>query len=668
MSKDTFEVYYHQNGRWQLHASYEANQRELAIEEAKTVETKEGYATRVVRETYLAETNTTENAITWQSQKAKSINDADNMFGTAPGAKAPQKGQQKKQAPPQPQRPQQPRPAPAAHSPAQQQPQSQPQPQKPAQQKSTAFQPAPVRPAPKKGKSKKKKRGVVMRLLMVFGISLAMASVTALAITILIGLLISLGLLPQANRFPIVAGSFVLIFFLSIFVNLQKQFNLLSMLRASPQGKRPPPGPDQMMAALTRTPKPAQDVEFDQVSIEDLREKVLVEDTLAENSAAEEAAMDAEDAPPALDADMGAETGADMGAEVHQPPPELPPAAPAPQPAPEAKKEAPPQPKPEEKKAPEKPAAPQANPAENEARTGFAKFISDAMRYAPSDLNAFSRFGLNLYVAGAASVIGQAKRLDRDLQLSVLKQGLQSAGNPGDRAETFCVELPTYGKNPKYAGMIKAGVAAMTEHMKGNTGVVAQIPALLQEWNLPEKRAAIPSIITFVFTDIVGSTAMTQRLGNAGAQKAVRAHNTAVRGAIQAYKGREVKHTGDGIMATFPDPASAVVACIKIQREIAAHNSANPNIDVHLRIGINAGEAVEEENDFFGAAVQMTARICDKASKDNIWVSQAVVDACKGQKIGFIPRGAFEMKGIQGSKRLFEVGWSDAHRNELADL
>jgi class 3 adenylate cyclase len=64
----------------------------------------------------------------------------------------------------------------------------------------------------------------------------------------------------------------------------------------------------------------------------------------------------------------------------------------------------------------------------------------------------------------------------------------------------------------------------------------------------------------------------------------------------------------------------------------------------------------------------MTARICDKATKDNIWVSQTVVDACKGQKFGFIPRGGFEMKGIQGAKRLFEVGWNDSHKNELADL
>src|SRR5690606_37951449 len=137
----------------------------------------------------------------------------------------------------------------------------------------------------------------------------------------------------------------------------------------------------------------------------------------------------------------------------------------------------------------------------------------------------------------------------------------------------------------------------------------------------------------------------------------VRAHNTAVRNAIKSYRGREVKHTGDGIMATFPDPAAAVAATMQMQREIHAHNAANPAVEVNVRIGVNAGEAVEEENDFFGAAVQMTARICDKATKGNIWVSQAIVDGCKGQKFGFIPRGKFEMKGIQQPRPLYEVGW-----------
>jgi adenylate cyclase len=651
MSRDTFEVYYNQNGRWQLHASFEASQRDLAIEEAKTVEQKEGYPTRVVRETFNSETNTTEDAITWQSAKAKNINDSGDMFGKGPGGggKAAPKQAPKKQAPARPA----PRPAP--------QPQQAPKPQ----QTSAAFQAAPVRKPVKK--KKKKQRGAVMRFLIVIGSSAAISILSAALLLGVIYALVRLHLLDgTVNRAPLLGGTLVLVFFMSMFVNLQKHFGILSMLKSGPKTPKRVPGPEMMMTAGPRK-KPAQDVEFDQISSADIEDSRR--EDLADDSAAIDAELDAEEAPPSLDADMGAEMssgmGADTGAQAHQPQPE------APQPQQPAQSHAQHAPPPEPKREAPKPAAPaqpQTPPAEAEARATFTKFVGDVMRHAPGELNTFTRFGLNLYVAGAGSVIGQTKRLPRDAQLGVVKQGLQATGMPADRAESFCVELPSHGKNPKYAGMIQAGVKAMQEYLGGNAGVAAQIAPLLSEWNLPEKRAAIPSVFTFVFTDIVGSTAMTQRLGNAGAQKAVRAHNTAVRGAIQAYKGREVKHTGDGIMATFPDPPSAVAACIKIQREIAAHNTANPNVDVHLRIGINAGEAVEEENDFFGAAVQMTARICDKAAKDNIWVSQAVVDGCKGQKFGFIPRGAFEMKGIQGSKRLFEVGWSDAHKNELADL
>ena len=191
---------------------------------------------------------------------------------------------------------------------------------------------------------------------------------------------------------------------------------------------------------------------------------------------------------------------------------------------------------------------------------------------------------------------------------------------------------------------------------------------LLTEWNLPEKRSDVPTVFTFLFTDIVGSTAMTQKLGNVGAQKAVRAHNDAVRGAIQQFNGHEVKHTGDGIMATFPDGPSAVAGSIQMLQGIQAHNQANPEIPVQIRIGVNTGEAVEEENDFFGQAVQTTARICDKANDGQAWVSEVVVQACQGQKFNFIPRGEFEMKGIERPKPLFEIAWTDAHRDELADL
>ena len=587
------------------------------------VEGKKGYPTRVVRGSYSSDTNTTEESVTWQSQKAKSINDADNMFGNAPKPAA-----KKKKGPP-------PTPRPVAAA---------PQPEKPRPAPQSAAKPQ-VRK-----KKKSKKRGVLVRLLMALGISFGLAGLVALLMLVILPNLN----FSTARSLQLTQGTFVLLFFLALFINLQRQFDFLSALRRNE--KLVPRLPQA--APQKKKPQFTQDIEFDQVEIEDLRDKVAAED-----EAIEEAAEEEDMAPQELGDDFSSET---YVVEESAPVPMEPePVAAAPEPKPEQckveeRKPAPP---------PEKPAEKQKTPAEVDARNGLSRFIADTISAIQQDqLNAFSRFGMNLYLAGAASTIGQSKRLPRDIQLQVLKDGLQSAGNTVDRAESFCVELPTYGKNPRYAGMVQAGAKAMTSHMGGDRSAAAGLNALLNEWNLPEKRPTVPSVITFVFTDIVGSTAMTQKLGNAGAQKAVRAHNTAVRNAITAKRGREVKHTGDGIMATFPDPPSAVAAVIQMQREIAAHNAANPNLEVGVRIGVNVGEAVQEENDFFGAAVQMTARICDKATKGNIWVSQAIVDACKGQKIGFILRGGVEMKGIQGSKKLYEVGWSDSHKNELADL
>ncbi len=637
-ARESFEVYFFQNGRWQLHMSFEAGQRERAIQEAAQVEAKGGYPSRVVRETIDPETNKSDEAVSWQSPKAKAMPDADTMFGQD---KAKQKPKSKLKRPP---------PAPAP---------------RPAPPEPRAAPAAPPKAKPVQRKAKKKRSGgglvgALMAVITSVGI--------ALVISVVVGLLVSQAQnfgLPQARQpEQILFGTFVLVFFVSFLTNLHRRFGLLSMLRGSPR-PRQASSQDHVRAMTAKSKAPTQDVEFGDVEIQDLRDKIAIEDTV--EAAAEDSQADDANAQPQ---DLGADL--DMGAEVHvqdasTPEAQETPAEMVPEKAVEKAVE-----KPVERtaeKTPEKPAAPQKSPAETEARSGLSKFVGEVGGNVNiAGLNAFSRFGLNLYVAGAGSVIGQAKKLPRDAQLAVLKDSLVQAGNPPDRAEAFCVELPSYGKNPRYAGMIQAGVKAMQARMGGSDTAAQSITALLNDWNLPEKRPSVPSVITFMFTDIVGSTEMTARLGNAGAQKAVRAHNTAVRAAIQAKKGREVKHTGDGIMATFPDPAAAVTGAIQILRDIAAHNAANPTLQVQVRIGVNVGEAVEEENDFFGAAVQMTARICDKASKGNVWASQAVVDACKGQRLGFIPRGKFEMKGIQGAKTLYEAGWTDSHKNELADL
>ena len=153
---------------------------------------------------------------------------------------------------------------------------------------------------------------------------------------------------------------------------------------------------------------------------------------------------------------------------------------------------------------------------------------------------------------------------------------------------------------------------------------------------------------TILFTDLESSTALTSRVGDEAAQELLRGHNVAVRGALDAHGGQEVKHTGDGIMATLPSAVSAVEAALSIQRDLASG-------EARVRIGINAGEPIAEDDDLFGTAVQLAARITDRAEPGQVLVSNVVRELCAGKTFEFTSLGEATLKGFSEPVALFEV-------------
>src|SRR5881409_254445 len=140
-----------------------------------------------------------------------------------------------------------------------------------------------------------------------------------------------------------------------------------------------------------------------------------------------------------------------------------------------------------------------------------------------------------------------------------------------------------------------------------------------------------PGLRTILFTDIVNSTTLTQSLGDEAALALLGVHDTIVRDALSALGGREVKHTGDGIMASFVSAAGAVRCAIQIQRELDKHAQTNPERCLKVRVGAAAGEPVEQNNDLFGSTVQLAARVCAHAQPEQILVSNAIPDLCIGK-------------------------------------
>jgi hypothetical protein len=160
-----------------------------------------------------------------------------------------------------------------------------------------------------------------------------------------------------------------------------------------------------------------------------------------------------------------------------------------------------------------------------------------------------------------------------------------------------------------------------------------------------------------VFTDIEGSTRLTQRLGDKGAMELLHDHNEIVRGALREHGGSEVKHTGDGIMASFVSVTSALESTIVIQRTLLEHNSAREGDQVRVRLGLSAGEPVEDSGDLFGAVVQLARRICDAAEPGSILTSNAIRELAMGKMFRFTDRGEKPLKGFDDPVRLHELHW-----------
>lgn len=155
-----------------------------------------------------------------------------------------------------------------------------------------------------------------------------------------------------------------------------------------------------------------------------------------------------------------------------------------------------------------------------------------------------------------------------------------------------------------------------------------------------------------MFTDMVGSTEMTAKLGDAKAVELLRAHDAIIRRSLEQYGASEVKHLGDGIMASRDDIAACVECAIDIQKGFSSFNQ-NTGTPIHVRIGLHAGEPVEEGGDLFGSAVQMASRICDFAQADAILVSQEVRNAAAVADLHFKSIGEEMLKGFSKPVQLY---------------
>jgi len=153
-------------------------------------------------------------------------------------------------------------------------------------------------------------------------------------------------------------------------------------------------------------------------------------------------------------------------------------------------------------------------------------------------------------------------------------------------------------------------------------------------------------LVTVLFTDIVGSTAAAELHGDRAWKRLLDAHHEDVRALFEAHRGREVKMSGDGFLATFDSPGRAIACALRVAH--AAHL-----LGIEIRAGIHTGEVELAGHDLRGLAVHLAARIMENAGAGEVLVSATTRELASGGEIEFIDRGSRDFKGVNGPRQIY---------------
>jgi len=164
--------------------------------------------------------------------------------------------------------------------------------------------------------------------------------------------------------------------------------------------------------------------------------------------------------------------------------------------------------------------------------------------------------------------------------------------------------------------------------------------------------------MTILFSDIKGSTEITDRLGDIAAQDLFKEHNNIVREQVIEFQGHEIKSMGDGFMLAFPSALNGVLCAIQIQKMLFDYNNSMQQEPIMVRIGLHAGEVIRENEDYFGRNVILASRISSQAKENQILVSSILKEMTASfNQLEFDSPMSVVLKGLPGDTLVYPVNW-----------
>lgn len=628
-----YEVYAYQNGAWDLLARYPSEQRAKATEYAKSIENSERKPTKVVRETYNLDTQMFQEAMVYLSEIPK------------------------------------------------------PQPRK-----SSPYQNSVIPTVNKTNKKKRTSNSITEGVIMIFLSVLFSMMASAVVTTLVLRLMLTAGFTPQDITNQMVLGVFTFFFLVISIPTAIKWVNWDNLLGSnddisfaatiktvSDSAGETENDPDKAVssAVLRELYETAEDRQytpdtrlshlvrrfFDALDLL-MGRKTMTQRLEDARLKAEEQAKREEEADKAAE-DERKRQADEADAETETEPADQSETEPADQSA------APAETGDVHESESTTPAEAAVIPAELEKDylklTSLLSLVLRVLQERNTLLNTYARFGIELFLAGACEQLCKTRALTKQQNRLMLSGVLELLGRAPALAALFFDKIDEYMLESKYLPVIDSGAKSMQIYMTNKTSpeLIGLIQSTMSGWLNPSKKETVSSGVCIVmFTDIVSSTQMTQTLGDRLAQQLIHRHNTIVRQALDTCGGEEIKQTGDGIMASFQWASNAIDAAVAIQKSVSAYNSELPTVPLAVRIGLNAGEPIVENNDLFGLTVQIAARVCNEAGKDEIYVSSVVKELAAGKNYVFKPLGDFNLKGVNTPQTLYEVIWNTTEKPE----
>ncbi len=290
----------------------------------------------------------------------------------------------------------------------------------------------------------------------------------------------------------------------------------------------------------------------------------------------------------------------------------------------------------------------------------LAAVIGAGRHLANGRLDRSTSLACQLFFAGVCEGYAHERQLDHNELRWLLREGLAKIAFDTAGARSFALHYQEYLVRARSFDMVRAGVEGILAHLKGDMrGLQSLLAALDRNQQKKGVVTAKEETVTVLFTKLVRDDDQPAFELDPDRASLIKTHDDIVRAALMGNAGREVRHMGDGIMGVFQRARDAVTAASEIHRFVAGYNARKERHQLHLRVGVHAGNPIGEAPLPQAGVVALAQRLAGEAVSDQILISEAARAQSTGGKFGILPLGQRQFRGFKEPTTLFSVSWRD---------